>query len=53
MRLADAMFSGAAQERDLIPFFDSAYQGFASGDLEQDGVSEHCHISFSLVPPAP
>ena len=24
------------QERKLFPFFDSAYQGFASGDLERD-----------------
>jgi aspartate aminotransferase, cytoplasmic len=25
------------QERQLFPFFDCAYQGFASGDLENDG----------------
>jgi len=24
------------KEKDLVPFFDSAYQGFASGDLERD-----------------
>jgi len=24
------------KKRDLIPFFDTAYQGFASGDLERD-----------------
>jgi aspartate/tyrosine/aromatic aminotransferase len=27
------------KENDLFPFFDSAYQGFASGDLEKDGYS--------------
>lgn len=25
--------------RKLLPFFDSAYQGFASGDLDRDGAS--------------
>lgn len=29
----------AAQSRGLLPFFDSAYQGFASGDLEADAFS--------------
>lgn len=24
------------KKNSLIPFFDSAYQGFASGDLEKD-----------------
>jgi aspartate aminotransferase len=24
------------QEKKLFPYFDSAYQGFASGDLEKD-----------------
>lgn len=24
------------KKKDLLPFFDSAYQGFASGDLEED-----------------
>ena len=24
------------KQQDLIPFFDTAYQGFASGDLEKD-----------------
>lgn len=24
------------QKRSLFPYFDSAYQGFASGDLEKD-----------------
>lgn len=32
--IADVM-----QERQLFPFFDSAYQGFASGDLEKDAWS--------------
>ncbi|PNW78716.1 hypothetical protein CHLRE_09g387726v5 [Chlamydomonas reinhardtii] len=27
------------QERKLLPFFDSAYQGFASGDLDADAAS--------------
>lgn len=30
-RIADVM-----KKRNLIPFFDSAYQGFATGDLEED-----------------
>jgi len=25
------------KENDLFPFFDTAYQGFATGDLEKDG----------------
>ncbi|PSC72490.1 aspartate cytoplasmic [Micractinium conductrix] len=29
----------AVQSRRLLPFFDSAYQGFASGDLERDAAS--------------
>ena len=29
----------ACQERKLLPFFDSAYQGFASGDLERDAAA--------------
>lgn len=28
-----------AQRRKLLPFFDSAYQGFASGDLDADAVA--------------
>lgn len=27
------------QSKKLLPFFDSAYQGFASGDLDRDGAS--------------
>lgn len=27
------------QQRRLLPFFDSAYQGFASGDLERDATA--------------
>ncbi|KAL4434280.1 hypothetical protein ABPG75_000721 [Micractinium tetrahymenae] len=27
------------QQRRLLPFFDSAYQGFASGDLDRDGAA--------------
>ena len=33
-QIADVM-----KERDLFPFFDSAYQGFASGSLDTDGYS--------------
>ena len=29
-------FSALFQESRLFPFFDSAYQGFASGDLDRD-----------------
>ena len=32
------------QAAGLIPFFDCAYQGFASGDLEKDAVSSFCWI---------
>jgi aspartate/tyrosine/aromatic aminotransferase len=28
-----------AQEKRFLPFFDSAYQGFASGDLERDATA--------------
>ena len=31
IKIADVM-----QKRSLFPYFDSAYQGFASGDLEKD-----------------
>ena len=27
------------EERKAIPFFDCAYQGYASGDLEQDALA--------------
>mmetsp|Transcript_26873 Transcript_26873/g.58642 ORF Transcript_26873/g.58642 Transcript_26873/m.58642 type:complete len:429 (+) Transcript_26873:165-1451(+) len=30
---------GVVQQRNLLPFFDSAYQGFASGDLDQDAAA--------------
>lgn len=26
-------------EKKLFPFFDSAYQGFASGDLKKDAIA--------------
>lgn len=29
----------AVRSRSLLPFFDSAYQGFASGDLDRDGAA--------------
>lgn len=38
------------QERKLIPFFDNAYQGFASGDLEGDAASLRMFISKGLNP---
>lgn len=34
--------------RNLIPFFDSAYQGFASGDFEKDAFSIRYFISQGL-----
>lgn len=30
---------GAVKRRQLLPFFDSAYQGFASGDLDRDAAA--------------
>lgn len=33
------MIAARMKARDLFPFFDSAYQGFASGSLEQDAFS--------------
>lgn len=38
------------QERKLIPFFDNAYQGFASGDLEGDASSLRMFIAKGLNP---
>lgn len=39
------------QEHKLFPFFDSAYQGFASGDLEKDSWAVRYFVSrgFELV----
>ena len=39
------------KKRDLFPFFDSAYQGFASGDLEKDAFSVRHFIEqgFQMV----
>ena len=39
------------KENHLFPFFDSAYQGFASGSLEQDGYSIRLFIEegFQMV----
>lgn len=39
------------EERKLFPFFDSAYQGFASGDLENDAWALRYFVSrgFELV----
>ena len=38
------------QERQLLPFFDSAYQGFASGDVDADAwcVREFVKEGFEL-----
>lgn len=36
------------QRRNLVPFFDSAYQGFASGDFEKDAFSIRYFISQGL-----
>lgn len=33
------------KERKLVPFFDNAYQGFASGDLEKDAWSVRYFLS--------
>lgn len=35
-------------KRNLVPFFDSAYQGFASGDFEKDAFSIRYFISQGL-----
>ncbi|KAF2882696.1 hypothetical protein ILUMI_23481 [Ignelater luminosus] len=45
-QIADVM-----QERKLFPFFDSAYQGFASGDLEKDSWAVRYFVSrgFELL----
>jgi aspartate/tyrosine/aromatic aminotransferase len=39
------------KENDLFPFFDTAYQGFASGDLEKDGYGLRYFIKegFNMV----
>lgn len=39
-RIADVM-----AQQDLIPYFDSAYQGFASGDLDHDAAAIRLFIS--------
>ena len=44
-QIADVM-----KERNLIPFFDNAYQGFASGDLEGDASSLRIFIQKGLNP---
>ncbi|CAL1286234.1 unnamed protein product, partial [Larinioides sclopetarius] len=43
MRIADVM-----QERRLFPFFDCAYQGIASGDLEKDAWPVRYFVSRGL-----
>lgn len=45
-KIADVM-----QERKLFPFFDSAYQGFASGDLDKDAWAVRYFVSrgFELL----
>lgn len=46
MKIADVI-----QEKGLFPFFDSAYQGFASGDLEKDAKAVRYFVSrgFELL----
>jgi len=36
------------KEKKLIPYFDSAYQGYASGDLEKDAQSIHIFLNHGL-----
>lgn len=36
------------KKKELIPFFDSAYQGFASGDLEEDARSVRLFVNAGL-----
>ena len=36
------------QEKGHFPFFDSAYQGFASGDLDRDALSVRLFASLGL-----
>ncbi|XP_026323364.1 aspartate aminotransferase, cytoplasmic [Hyposmocoma kahamanoa] len=45
-KIADVM-----EENKLFPFFDSAYQGFASGDLDKDGYAVRYFVKrgFELV----
>eukprot|EP01029_Cantina_marsupialis_P029540 TRINITY_DN781817_c0_g1_i1.p1 TRINITY_DN781817_c0_g1~~TRINITY_DN781817_c0_g1_i1.p1 ORF type:complete len:410 (+),score=87.84 TRINITY_DN781817_c0_g1_i1:44-1231(+) len=38
------------KEKNLIPFFDCAYQGFASGDLEKDAFSVRHFAAEGLYP---
>ena len=55
--IACVMVSLCVQERSLFPFFDSAYQGFATGDLDGDawavrefvrnGMEIFCAMSFA------
>lgn len=37
-----------AQSRKLLPFFDSAYQGFSSGDLDRDAASIRLFVDAGL-----
>ena len=36
------------RSRKLLPFFDSAYQGFASGDLDRDGAAIRLFVNAGL-----
>ena len=38
------------QEKELQPFFDNAYQGFASGDLDADAYSLRMFVEKGLYP---
>lgn len=39
------------KRRKLVPFFDCAYQGFASGDLYRDtfSIRKFCELGFQMV----
>lgn len=42
------LISDVIQRNGLFPFFDSAYQGFASGDLNQDAYSVRLFVSRQM-----
>lgn len=46
-----AQIAAVIKEKKLFPFFDSAYQGFASGDLEKDSYAVRYFVKngFELV----
>lgn len=46
--LALIVFGGLAQEKGHFPFFDMAYQGFASGDVDGDAYAPRFFVSQGL-----